>query len=78
MPDAKYPGARHRVAHLDQPRQAVGDARLNYFGSYVGNTYGSHFPRNVRALVIDAVFNPRLWSSGRADRVRPGRPVLGF
>jgi pimeloyl-ACP methyl ester carboxylesterase len=54
---------------LDLLRQAVGDAQLNYlgfsYGSYIGNTYANLFPRNVRALVIDAVFDPRLWSSGR-------------
>ncbi len=70
---------RHRISQhmstadvardLDLLRQAVDDAKLNYlgfsYGSYIGNTYANLFPRNVRALVIDAVFDPRLWSSGR-------------
>ena len=61
---------------LDLLRRAVGDAKLTYlgfsYGSYLGNTYANLFPRNVRALVIDGVLDPRLWSSGwqiRSDRV---------
>ena len=61
---------------LDLLRQAVGDEKLSYlgfsYGSYIGTTYANLFPRNVRALVIDGVLNPALWSSGwqiRSDRV---------
>ena len=61
---------------LDLLRQAVGDRGLTYlgfsYGSYLGNTYANLFPRNIRALVIDGVLDPRLWSSGwqiRSDRV---------
>jgi pimeloyl-ACP methyl ester carboxylesterase len=61
---------------LNLLRRAVGDARLNYlgfsYGSYIGNTYANLFPHKVRALVIDGVLNPRLWSSGRqivSDRI---------
>jgi pimeloyl-ACP methyl ester carboxylesterase len=61
---------------LDLLRQAVGDAGLTYlgfsYGSYLGNTYANLFPRHVRALVIDGVLDPILWSSGwqvRSDRV---------
>ena len=61
---------------LDLLRQAVGDRALTYlgfsYGSYLGNTYANLFSRNIRALVIDGVLDPRLWSSGwqiRSDRV---------
>ncbi|WP_433161827.1 alpha/beta hydrolase [Kribbella sp. CA-247076] len=61
---------------LDLLRRAVGDRRLTYlgfsYGSYLGNTYANLFPNNVRALVIDGVLDPRLWSSGwqiKSDRV---------
>ena len=61
---------------LDLLRQAVGDRKLTYlgfsYGSYLGNTYANLFPQNVRALVIDGVLDPRLWSSGwqiKSDRV---------
>ena len=64
------------VRDLDLLRQAVGDAKLTYlgfsYGSYIGNTYANLFPQNIRALVIDGVLDPRLWSSGwqiRSDRV---------
>ncbi len=64
------------VRDLDLLREAVGDKRLNYlgfsYGSYLGNTYANLFPRKVRALVIDGVLDPRLWSSGLqilSDRV---------
>ena len=60
---------------LDLLRQAVGDARLTYlgfsYGSYLGTTYANLFPHNVRALAIDGVLDPVLWSSGwqiRSDR----------
>ena len=61
---------------LDLLRQAVGDRSLTYlgfsYGSYIGTTYANLFPGNIRALVIDGVLDPRLWSSGwqiRSDRV---------
>lgn len=61
---------------LDLLRSAVGDEALTYlgfsYGSYLGNTYANLFPRRVRALVIDGVLDPRLWSSGwqiESDRV---------
>ena len=61
---------------LDLLRQAVGDSRLTYlgfsYGSYLGTTYANLFPDNIRALVIDGVLDPKLWSSGwqiRSDRV---------
>ena len=61
---------------MDLLRQAVGDRKLTYlgfsYGSYLGNTYANLFPGKVRALVIDGVLDPRLWSSGwqiRSDRV---------
>ncbi len=64
------------VRDLDVLRQAVGDRRLTYlgfsYGSYIGNTYANLFPNKVRALVIDGVLDPRLWSSGwqiLSDRV---------
>ena len=54
---------------LDLLRQAVGDRRLTYlgfsYGSHLGNTYANLFPNKVRALVIDGVLDPKLWSSGR-------------
>ncbi|HJU48285.1 MAG TPA: alpha/beta hydrolase, partial [Gaiellaceae bacterium] len=61
---------------LDLLRAAVGDEKLSYlgfsYGTYIGNTYANLFPRNIRALVIDGVLDPRLWSSGwqiNSDRV---------
>ena len=61
---------------LDRLRRAVGDPQITYlgfsYGSYLGNTYANLFPDKVRALVIDGVLDPRLWSSGRqigSDRV---------
>jgi pimeloyl-ACP methyl ester carboxylesterase len=61
---------------LDLLRQAVGDDRITYlgfsYGSYLGNTYANMFPDKVRALVIDGVLNPLIWTIGRqisSDRV---------
>ena len=61
---------------MDLLRQAVGDKKLTYlgfsYGSYLGNTYANLFPDKVRALVIDGVLNPLIWTIGRqvaSDRV---------
>jgi pimeloyl-ACP methyl ester carboxylesterase len=61
---------------LDLLRRAVGDRRLTYlgfsYGTYIGTTYANLFSDNIRALVVDGVLDPRLWSSGwqiRSDRV---------
>jgi pimeloyl-ACP methyl ester carboxylesterase len=53
---------------LDLLRRAVGDKKLTYlgfsYGTFIGNTYANLFPDNIRALVIDGVLDPRLWSGG--------------
>jgi pimeloyl-ACP methyl ester carboxylesterase len=63
------------VRDLDLLREAVGDKKLTYlgysYGSHIGNTYANLFPHKVRALVIDGVLDPRLWTAGfqiQADR----------
>jgi len=61
---------------MDLLRRAVGDRKLTYlgfsYGTYLGNTYATLFPRNIRAMVIDVLLARRLWSSGwqvKSDRV---------
>ncbi len=73
---ARHMSTADVVRDLDLLRRAVGDRGLTYlgfsYGSYIGNTYANLFPRNVRALVIDGVLDPRLWANGtqvRSDRV---------
>ena len=73
------------VRDLDLLRQAVGDARLTYlgfsYGTHIGNTYANLFPDKVRALVIDGVLDPKLWTSGRqidSDRVATAREFAEF
>jgi pimeloyl-ACP methyl ester carboxylesterase len=73
---ARHMSTADVVRDLDLLREAVGDRGLTYlgfsYGSFIGNTYANLFPRNIRALVIDGVLDPRLWSSGwqiRSDRV---------
>ena len=70
---------------LDLLRRAVGDVGLSYlgfsYGSYIGNTYANMFPGRIRALVIDGVLDPRLWSSGwqvASDRVATAREFREF
>jgi len=92
---ARCLGARARItAHmstadvardLDLLRQAVGDRRLTYlgfsYGTHLGNTYANLFPNKVRALVIDGVLDPQLWSSGRqieSDRVATAQEFAEF
>lgn len=73
------------VRDMDLLRQAVGDQKLTYlgfsYGSHIGNTYANMFPNKVRALVIDGVLDPRLWSSGRqivSDRVATAKEFGEF
>ena len=73
------------VRDLDLLRRAVGDEKLTYlgfsYGSYIGNTYANMFPQKVRALVIDGVLDPRLWSSGTqivSDRVATAEEFAEF
>lgn len=65
---ARHMSTADVVRDLDLLRQAVGDKKLTYlgfsYGSFLGNTYANMFPNNIRALVIDGVLDPRLWSSG--------------
>ena len=70
---------------MDLLRQAVGDAKLSYlgfsYGSFLGATYANLFPDKVRALVIDGVLDPTLWSSGWqvvSDRVATQKEFAEF
>ena len=76
QPIARHMSTADVVRDLDLLRRALGDRKLTYFGtsygSYIGTTYANMFPGNVRALAIDGVLDPELWSSGRqisSDRV---------
>src|ERR1044072_3516343 len=55
---------------LDVLRQAVGDAKLSYYGvsygSMLGQTYANMFPDNFRALVIDGGLDPAARATGAA------------
>jgi len=70
---------------LDQLRAAVGDAALTYlgfsYGTQIGNTYANLFPQHIRALAIDGVLDPRVWTSGLQivdDRVATEREFVEF
>jgi pimeloyl-ACP methyl ester carboxylesterase len=58
------------VAHdLDRLRAAVGDTKLTFagfsYGSMIGATYANLFPGRVRAILIDGIHDPVLWTTGR-------------
>ncbi len=57
---------------MDLLRQAVGDAKLNYFGlsygTYLGETYANLFPNRFRSLILDGVIDPIDYSTGRDDQ----------
>jgi len=69
QPIAKHMSTADVARDLDLLRRAVGDRKISYlgfsYGSFVGTTYANMFPNNIRALAIDGVLNPELWSSGR-------------
>lgn len=49
-------------------RRALGEGNLNYFGvsygSEVGIAYADKFPQNIRAMIIDGIYNPGLGAEG--------------
>lgn len=76
QPLAAHMSTADAARDLDLLRQAVGDQKLTYlgfsYGSYLGNTYANLFPDKVRAVAIDGVLNPLIWTIGRqisSDRV---------
>jgi pimeloyl-ACP methyl ester carboxylesterase len=76
QPIALHMSTADAARDLDLLRQAVDDERITYlgfsYGSYLGNTYANMFPDKVRALAIDGVLNPLIWTIGRqisSDRV---------
>src|SRR4051812_27638104 len=56
-----YTSTANYARDMDGLRRSLGAAKLNYFGfSYgtlIGQTYATLFPKNYRALVIDGVLN---------------------
>lgn len=56
---------------LDLMRQAVGEAKLYYYGTsygtYLGETYANMFPAHVQAMVLDGTINPEAWSQAQGD-----------
>jgi pimeloyl-ACP methyl ester carboxylesterase len=81
-PIARHMSTADVVRDMDLLRRAVGDSKLTYlgfsYGSFMGNAYASLFPDNIRALVIDGVLDPELWSSGwqiADDRTNSGKAI---
>jgi pimeloyl-ACP methyl ester carboxylesterase len=59
---------------LDLLRAAVGDERLSYlgfsYGTFLGATYASLFPRHMRALVLDGAIDPDRYINHPLDDLR--------
>ena len=55
-------GTADAARDMDRIRQAVGDAKLNYFGfsygTFLGATYAELFPTHIRAMVLDGAIDP--------------------
>jgi pimeloyl-ACP methyl ester carboxylesterase len=55
-------GTADAARDMDEIRQAVGEAKLNYFGfsygSLLGATYAELFPTHIRAMVLDGAIDP--------------------
>jgi pimeloyl-ACP methyl ester carboxylesterase len=53
---------------MDLLRRAVGDEKLTYlgfsYGTILGSTYANLFPGKVRAMTLDAVLDPKEWTTG--------------
>ncbi|HEX2943727.1 MAG TPA: alpha/beta hydrolase [Rhodopila sp.] len=59
---------------LDLLRQAVGEAKINYYGTsygtFLGATYLNLFPQSVRAAVLDGAVAPTAWAANGNDDPR--------
>ncbi|WP_018682946.1 alpha/beta hydrolase [Actinokineospora enzanensis] len=68
----RYMSTADVAQDMDLVRQAVGDARLNYYGasygSVLGATYAAMFPNRVRAMIVDGVADPVAWTTGGRER----------
>jgi pimeloyl-ACP methyl ester carboxylesterase len=57
---------------LDHLRRLAGDRKLTYravsYGTFLGETYASMFPRRVRAMALDGVVDPRIVMQGAEAR----------
>src|SRR4051794_790465 len=66
---AKYDGTlrfystTNTARDMDSIRAALGDEQISYigisYGTYLGGVYARMFPERVRAMVLDAAFEPR-------------------
>jgi pimeloyl-ACP methyl ester carboxylesterase len=58
---------------MDRIRQALGKARINYYGysygTYLGQVYSTLFPGHVRRLILDSNVDPRrVWYQANLDQ----------
>jgi pimeloyl-ACP methyl ester carboxylesterase len=57
-------GTQYTARDLEELRRALGGAPLTYlglsYGTFLGETYASLYPNNVRAMVLDGVENPTI------------------
>ena len=69
-------GTRDVARDMDVLRAALGDEKLTFFGqSYgtrLGAVYAEMFPQNVRAMVLDGIFDPRQGSVERRLALHAG------
>ncbi|WP_165982434.1 alpha/beta hydrolase [Dankookia rubra] len=56
---------------LDLLRQAVGEERMNYYGTsygtFLGATYANLFPDRLRAMVLDGAVAPAAWAGDAGE-----------
>jgi pimeloyl-ACP methyl ester carboxylesterase len=61
-PSLRYYNTQNTARDMDQIRQALGDARMNYlgfsYGTELGWTYVHLFPKTVRVAVLDGAVDP--------------------
>ena len=58
---------------VDSLRKALGEKQINYYGfsygTYLGQVYGTMFPKNVRRMVLDSNVDPRkVWYQANLDQ----------
>ncbi len=58
---------------MDSLRKALGEKQINYYGfsygTYLGQVYGTLYPKNVRRMVLDGNVDPRqVWYQANLDQ----------
>jgi pimeloyl-ACP methyl ester carboxylesterase len=70
----RYISTKNTARDMDRVRAAMGDKKLNYFGfsygTFLGSTYATLFPKRYRAMVLDGPVDQEAFSNRPTENLR--------